>query len=359
MLYRVISADSHVVEDPRLWEERMPRDLRDRAPHLERTEKGDYLFIEGHPPAAIGRFGLAGKTPEEIARAKHLEDNRPGGWDPQARLKDMDADGVDADVLYPTVSNRFFRVPSGAYQTACIRAYNDWLAEFCNAAPKRLKGLGIIPLADVAAGIQEMQRVRKLGLQGVMIAIYPEEARPYSDPAYDPLWSAAQDMGMPVSLHVLSNANLAPLAHFMVDYAAMPQWVQRSLAAMIFGGVFERYPRLRVVSAESDIGWIGNFLQRIDHAMHKHGLRLGVKLSLRPSEYFRRGCSATFMDDVAGMRGWDLIGPQCIMWSSDYPHTDSTWPRSQDAIARNFAAVPEGPKRQMLADNAASLYGFE
>ena len=253
----------------------------------------------------------------------------------------MDVDGVEAEVLYPTIAFRMFRLTDPGYQRACFRAYNDWMAELCAAAPKRLAGVALISTYDIEGAVEELRRARDLGLPSGMIAITPDETRPYSDPYYDPLWAAAQDLEMPIGLHILTSANKPGFESFVIDYPATPNWMMRSLAALIFSGVFQRYPRLRVVSVEADIGWIPNFLKRIDHAMRRHGPRLKLDLAKMPSDYFRRNVAATFIDDEAGLRTWDLIGAENIMWSNDYPHSDSSWPNSREIIARDTAHLPE------------------
>ncbi len=359
MGHRLISADSHVVEAPDLWERRMDAAYRDRAPHMKREEHGDFFYCEGQPPSNVGILGPAGHPPERFGDLKRFEDNRKGGWDPEARLKDMDADGVEAEVLYPTIGFRMFRLTDPGYQRACFRAYNDWMADLCSAAPKRLAGVALISTYDIEWAVAELQRARGLGLPSGMIAITPDETRPYSDPYYDPLWAAAQDLGMPIGLHILTGANKPGFESFVIDYPATPNWMMRSLAALIFSGVFQRYAGLRVVSVEADIGWIPNFLKRIDHTMRRHGPRLKLDLVDEPSAYFRRNVAATFIDDEAGLRTWDLIGADNIMWSNDYPHTDSSWPNSREVIARETAHLPDDVKAKVLAGNAAALYGFD
>ncbi len=356
--YNVISADSHVVEEPDLWVQRMDAAFRDRAPHMEREADRDVFYVEGLPPTGVALLGSAGRDPQELGGLNRFEQNRRGGYDPEARFEDMARDGVDAEVLYPTIGFRLFRLKDIEYKAECFRAYNDWLADMCRGHEQRLKGLGLIGLDDIEAAVGELKRSQEIGLCGGMIAIYPEESRPYSDPFYEPFWANSEALGMPVSLHILTAAGRPPFETFTIDYASMSNWAQRSLAALIFSGVFERHPDLKVVCAEADIGWIANFIQRIDHTMRKHGPRLGLQMNRMPSEYFRQNVRATFMTDMAGMRTWDLIGEECIMWSNDYPHTDSTWPNSQEVIAREFEGVPEGAKRNILAENCRTLYGF-
>ncbi|MBM4406485.1 MAG: amidohydrolase [Chloroflexi bacterium] len=358
MKYSVISSDSHVCEPGDVWTKRIDKKYRDRAPHLIHEGGFDKLVFDGLPASNAGMMGPAGRTPEQMKDVKLFEHNRKGGYDPDARLKDMAMDGVDAEVLYPTAGLRMWRLPDRDYATACIRAYNDWMAEFCATHPKQLKGLGLVPMHDIEQAVLEAKRIKQIGLAGVMITISPEEQRSYNDPMYEPLWATAADIGMPISMHILTAVGRDPFQQFAVDYASMSNWMIRSLTAIIFSGVFQRHPKLKMISVEADIGWVANFIHRMDHTMWKHGPRLGLKLEKKPSEYFRSNVLATFMSDEAGMRTWDIIGEDNIMWSNDYPHADSIWPNSQAIIKREFTGVPERAKKKILAENCAKLYGF-
>jgi predicted TIM-barrel fold metal-dependent hydrolase len=183
--------------------------------------------------------------------------------------------------------------------------------------------------------------------------------RPYSDPSYEPFWAAAEATRLPLSLHLGTGAvplggtaGMLAVAYMFTHHAA-----QRSISQMIFGGVFEHHPGLRIVSVENDIGWIPHYLDRLDHAGEKFRA-FHPHLRLRPSDYFRRQVAATFQEDRIGIRLRDAVGRESLLWASDYPHTDSTWPRSREVIARNFADVPSAELGPIVCENAARLYGL-
>ena len=356
MDYRVISADSHIAE-PDLWQERVERRYRDRAPRLVRQPDQDVFVCDGLQDQGAGAMASAGRKAHELAAMTRFEHNIRGGYDTDARLEDLAIDGVDAEVLYPTYATQLYALEDIELQHASFKAYNDWIVEFAGTHPDRYRAVGLVGLGDVELATQEIYRMRDIGLAGAMIAIIPDEIRPYSDPYYEPFWQAAAETRLPVSMHVLAWVKKKRDA-FGVGYPTLPVWVQRSVAAMIFAGVFERHPDLTMISAESDVSWAANFMERMDHAVRRHPHRFPAKLAELPSAYFRRNVVCTFMDDPADPRLYDIIGAQCIAWSNDYPHFDGTWPQSQEVIERNFAGVPEEPRRAMLAGNAARLYGF-
>jgi predicted TIM-barrel fold metal-dependent hydrolase len=371
---QLISSDSHVSEPLDLWVERLDVKYRDRAPRVVVNpdgQEGAYFVYEGYPPHNLA-IGLgAGRTPEELAtflKTGTYADARPGGWDPAQRLPDMELDGVEAEVLYTTLGFRLFWLKDAGLQQACFRVYNDWLAEYCSYAPKRLKGLALISLYDPQAGAKELERCAKLGLKGAMIWCSPPADQPYSSEIYDPFWAAAQDLDMPVSLHAITG-----MERIQWEYGAekralrqtvTPHEIEKSFSILILSGVLERFPRLKIVSAENNCGWLPYYLQRMDRGFARFGPSGTVtpwptKLTLKPSEYFRRQMYCTFIDDSFGVASRHWIGVDNIMWSSDYPHTASTWPHSRDIIERDFKDVSEVEKRKIVRDNAAQLYGFD
>src|SRR5258705_10239998 len=208
--YRLISADSHVSEPPDLWATRVDKQYRERAPRLMVNppgKEGAYFIYEGYSPHPIG-IGLgAGKSPEELAEfltKATYADARPGGWDPAERLKDNELDGVEADVLYTTLGFRIFWLKDAGLQQDCFRVYNDWLAAYCNYAPKRMAGLALISLYDPKAGAQELVRCTRARLKGAMIWCSPPADQPYSSPVYDPFWAAPQGLRAPLSPHAIT-----------------------------------------------------------------------------------------------------------------------------------------------------------
>jgi predicted TIM-barrel fold metal-dependent hydrolase len=371
---QLISSDSHVSEPPDLWVERIDTKYRDRAPRVvlnPEGQEGAYLVYEGYPPHNLA-IGLgAGRTPEELAaflKTGTYADARPGGWDPAQRLPDMELDGVEAEVLYTTLGFRLFWLKDAGLQRACFRVYNDWLAAYCSYAPKRLKGLALISLYDPKEGAQELERCAKLGLKGAMIWCSPPADQPYSSEIYDPFWAAAQDLDMPVSLHAITGMERIPW-EYGAEKRAMrqtvtPHEIEKSFSILILSGVLERFPRLKIVSAENNCGWLPYYLQRMDRGFARFGPSGTVtpwptKLTLKPSEYFRRQMYCTFIDDSFGVASRHWIGVDNVMWSSDYPHTASTWPHSRDIIERDFKDVSEVEKRKIVRENVAQLYGFD
>jgi predicted TIM-barrel fold metal-dependent hydrolase len=371
---QLISSDSHVSEPPDLWVERIDKKYRDRAPKVvlnPEGQEGAYFLYEGFPPHNLA-IGLgAGRTPEELAaflKTGTYADARPGGWDPAQRLPDMELDGVEAEVLYTTLGFRLFWLKDAGLQQACFRVYNDWLAEYCGYAPKRLKGLALISLYDPKEGAQELARCATLGLKGAMIWCSPPADQPYSLPLYDPFWAAAQDLDMPISLHAITGIERIQW-EYGAEQRAMrptvtPHEIEKSFSTLILSGVLERFPRLKIVSAENNCGWLPYYLQRVDRAFLRFGpsgtaTPWPTKLSLKPSEYFQRQMYCTFIDDPFGVASRHWIGVDNIMWSSDYPHTASTWPRSRAVIERDFKDVSEEEKRKIVRGNVAKLYGFD
>ena len=368
---KLISADSHVNEPGDLWAERIDKPLRDRAPRVVENplgqKPGAYLMLEGIAPVHLAQGMGAGKKPEELPgffQSSTYKSGRPGGWDPAERLKDMDLDGVEADVIYTTLGFRQFWFTDAALQRACFRVYNDWLAEYCAYAPKRLAGLGLISLWDVDEGVKELERCARAGLKGAVIWASPPDDRPYSLPLYDRFWSAGQEHGLPISLHSITGmgaeSRLAikqPLDRY-VRSTVLCHEVQRTLVVLIFSGVMERFPRLTFVSAENEVGWLPFFLQKLDQAQEEYRYLYPAPLTLKPTEYFRRQVFATFIDDRVGVASREFVGVENIMWSSDYPHTVSTWPHSREVVKRDFKDVPENEKRRIVRDNAARLYGL-
>jgi predicted TIM-barrel fold metal-dependent hydrolase len=362
---RVVSADSHVVEPLSLWVERGERRFRERVPRLVREvdgKVGNFVVCEDAMPVPLAAFSSAGMSADELsaAFAKGEAGVRRGAYEPGARLVDMEADGVAAEVLYPSVALQLFRLGDGTLQAECFRVYNDWLAEYCAAARDRLAGVALVSLFDVAAAVKEIERARGLGLKGGMIWAAPPVGDSYASEKYDRVWAAAAEAGMPLSLHLGTNRELAaPGESIAVAYMLTILPVQRALSQLILGGVLERHPDLRLVSVENEIGWLPHFLARMDHGAEKYRAVSSLALSMRPSEYFRRQVSATFQEDRIGIEARARIGIGNLMWASDYPHSDSTWPRSRAVIARDFAGVPEGEREMILGGNVAGLYRLD
>ncbi len=373
--YRLLDADSHVSEPLNLWQKRLAAKYRDKAPRMLTEYEGKpgawWVIEEGRRPHnVILGFG-AGKTVEELQqflRGFSYAGAHRGGWDPAQRVKDMDEDGVAGDVLYTTLGFRMFWIKDAGFQRACFHVYNDWLAEFCSHSPKRLKGVGLISLYDPKEGARDLEECARKDLAGALIWASPPEELPFYSTIYDPFWAAAQELGIPLSLHEFaglgriqweSSAEKRSLAGAVGSHE-----VETTFATFILSGILERFPGLKVVSAELNCGWLAYFLHRMDKTFESRGERLRgspfpTRLTMKPSEYFRRQLYATFIDDRFGVAHRREIGAGNLLWSSDFPHSATFWPHSREKIAQDFQGVSEEDKRKILCENVAQLYGFD
>jgi uncharacterized protein len=363
----VISADSHVLEPHDLWTSRLAGGpFADRAPKMVEDEHHGHVFvIEGLRPFPVGLAGAAGKSSKELRwTGDQVESLRSGGWDPVARLADMDTDGIAAEVLYPSVGMTLAQSTDVEYQLACIRAYNDWLVEYCDGGQGRLVGLAMIPTVDVDAGVAEVDRTADEGLRGAMVPGMPAEGH-YAEARFDPLWAAFAQREMPVSFHILTGAMggdpTLRSGILMMTVMSVVQQMQQTLALLIFGGVFDRHPSLRVVSAEHDAGWVAHLAYRLDQMYERHHNWLGrnaAPIRRQPSEYLRDNCWFTFQKDPVAVETRARVGIGQLMWASDYPHSDSTWPHSRKVIERDFAGVGDDDLAAIVGGNAVALYGL-
>ena len=276
----------------------------------------------------------------------------------------MDIDGVDVSILYPTLGLLLYKVPDSDLLTAVLRTYNDWLAEFCQTSPKRLTGVAMINVDDVQVGVKELERCRKLGFVGAMITVYPPKDRKYDSPEYDPIWAAAQDLELPLGLHSATNrfgsgeGDRDSDSRFAVAIN-QDHYVRMSLTDMIYSGVFERYPKLQVGAVEHELSWAAHFLDRIDYNYDQRSHDLSghrFKENMVPSDYFRRNVFISFQEDALGIKLRDIIGVDTLMWGSDYPHHESTFPRSREILEEILADCTEDEKSEITGGNAARVY---
>ena len=361
--YSLVSADSHVVEPEDTWRKYIAPAFKERAPRLRRDENGqDWFYCEGVRLLSPANMSRAGKPTTGWGKTK--DDVYPGAYDPRARLAEMAVDGVDAEVVYPSVAMRIYSVPDIELRRACFAAYYSWAADFCAQVPDRLKAIGVVDIADVDSAIAETKRIRKLGLAGVMVALSAGEglASAYATQSLDPLWATIQDLDLPASLHIVAGPRPIPvLTH--INETFLSREVEETLAIMVYGGLFYRFPRLKVVSAENDGGWIMHLIDRMDYLFTKESRRLVHDYPIKdqatlPSDYFRRNVALTFIFDKGAVEARKWLGADNIMWSSDYPHDASTWPHSRDVLDRLFQGVSPGDRKKMVASNAERLYGF-
>jgi uncharacterized protein len=361
--YPIISADSHITEPPDVYRDFCEPGFRDRAPHIEHIAgAGDIFVIEGMKvPVPLGIVAAAGKPAEEIRLLDtRFEDLHRGGWDPEARLADQDRDGVAAEVIYPTVGMAICNHRDPDYKRSCFEAYNRWLAEYCAAHPDRLIGCGQTAMRSPEEGIRDLERIRELGLRGVMMPGNPV-VEDYDSPVYDDFWRAAIDLDLPLSFHILTSRGERARGCKLTSFLAVVRGCQDIMAMMVLGGVFERHPKLRIVCVEADAGWVPHFMYRMDHAFkrHRNWLPPGQELSRLPSEYFADCIYTTFQDDWVAFRTAELMNWRRLMWANDFPHSDSTWPWSQDMLADHTADLTAEQRRAILCQNVAELYRID
>lgn len=377
--HRIISADSHVNEPEAAWE-RIPKDLREKGPHFVQNppgKKGLHMVFDGYTPDPVGATFTAGRKRADGSIREAIEnftwDSFPGPWEPNARIVDMDKDGVEVEVLFPSMGRNLYglKASEAALQQAGMRSYNDWLADYSKVAPKRLIALALLSGTNVEWSLQEMQRCVKNGHKGVMLPSGLPDGLTYADPRYEPLWSAAADLGIAIHYHI----NIVEGADRTANRQAatsLPSIGRRAirrsalealdlLSDLTFGGVLDRHPKLNVVMAEYDLGWILPFMTKMDSGLKRARSenRDAQKMSLLPSELVRRQVFITFQEDIGGLMGARAIGltDNCL-WASDYPHGGSTWPDSLEAIRTQTASLSAAETEKIVWSNASKLYSL-
>ena len=329
----MISADSHASEPEDLWK-KMPSKLRERLP----------LFK--------GR----------LARPE-------GASNPRVRVQDMEKDGVAAEVMYPDHGLGIF-VAEPEVQEAAFHVYNDWLAEYCSYDPKRLFGITTVSAYDIDKAIKEMHRGHDMGLHGVLIWQVPDPKLPFYSSHYEKLWAAAAELGEPINLHILTGFlgkpadAMSPMERARCTVNNRNNDTITALFDIMWSGVFERFPTLKLGLIESEIGWAPFILQQWDYYYERMKrtapeLNPHYKISRLPSEIFREHVCATFMDDWIGTRLLSVWGQENCMWSSDYPHPNMTWPHSKAFVARQIGELNEQAQVRLLSQNVIDLYKLD
>ena len=367
--YRAVSSDSHIVEPGDLWENRIEPKFRDRAPRVVSEEEFDQWYCDGVAVGALGTSQQAGmrfEEPEMLRNEGRMDTMPLGAVDPDAHVKDMALDGISGGVLYPSHTLTMFRVPASDLLSAVFRGYNDYIAEFCGAHPNQLKGISMINLDVIEDGVKELQRVAKLGLAGAAIPIRPMLR--YDHPAYDRFWATAQDLNIPLSLHTGTmrwrpgDNTSGTVTPDPVEFPNREYHVRQCITAMIFSGVFERYPKVMVGAVEFEVSWAPYFIAAIDsfyteRAMGVRGNRF--KGDLIPSDFIHNNVFFAFQEDDLGIQMRHKIGVDNLLWGSDYPHAESTFPKSREIIERILEGVPEDEKAKIAGENTARLYHFD
>lgn len=359
---KIISSDSHIVEPPHLWSSGVPREYKDRAPRV--IEKGgvDYWFVDGircNSFAGGAQVGARFEDQAKLKSAASFSEVRQGAYMPDVHLNENFSDGVLGSVLYPTQGLLLFGLQDLGLLHILCQTYNDWIGEFCSYEPGRLKGVAMVPNDDVDWAVKELERCHLLGLKGAMISCAPKSVSSYEHRYYDPFWDKVVQLSMPISLHIATDrggADFSQAGIVNADYG-----VRKTIISLILGGVFTRFPQLRIGIIEYELAWIPFFLERLDYSYTQRANREGwsrIDDGKLPSDIFRENIFVSFQEDPLGIRDRHTVGINNIMFGSDYPHTESTFPRSVSILQSLLQGLPTEEQNKICFENCANLYSF-
>ena len=380
---KVVDVDSHTCEPVEIWEENLEPEFRDRALRMKEDENGwEYLEVNGRKPeynfflsrGIFGRDSALRRTGEELEFAmtpgnltyeggyKML----PASYDPHERVKLLDRESIDISMLLTLFSISWDAdCEDPRLAAAYARVANDWLFEFCGAAPNRLVAIPHIPMRDPQEAVTELKRVAKLGAKAVTICCRPFDGVPFGDQRNDPFWAEAEEIGIPVALHIPGHANfmgselcsdLHPKKSTWWVFTMLPGDMLVGFASLIWGGALDRFPNLKIVLMEASIGWLPWWLARMDHV--KESFSFAAPFKMTATEYFQRQCWISMEpDDELAPDIVQAIGADRFLWAADYPHSDAnigTVARINEALS----PLSEEDRQKILGENAIKLFGL-
>ncbi|MGH7857962.1 MAG: amidohydrolase family protein, partial [Candidatus Binatia bacterium] len=368
---KIIDADGHVAEPRVVWEEYAEPAFRERLIEVRRNAQGlDDLWIDGEQrtdqslnvAATCVPGGLLSK---ERMRTLTWDDVPKAAFDPHERLRVMDEEGIDVAVLYPTLWLLYGDLPDPRIAAAACRAYDDWMADFCKPSPRRLYGVAPMPLQSVEEAVKEMRRaVERLGFRSVFVRPNPFNGRRLCDPAYDPFWREAEGLGVPVAVHSSFGTRMPTVGDdrykdpFFFHMVCHPWEMQGACMDVVCGGVLEKFPRLKIAFLEAGVGWVAYWLDRMDGHYEKMAQYVPW-LRRKPSETFGERCFVSLDPDERTLRAMVELGlERNILWGSDFPHFDCTYPGLVGEVERACGNLTDSARRAILEENAARFYGF-
>ncbi len=366
----VVDADGHLCEPARLWEDNLPPRLREQGIRLRWNEQTGYdeCLVEERMATDRGLVGLgnAGESFDEFGRGRHYEDLNPAGFDARERVKVLDAEGIDVAVMYPGLGLKLGAIRDQDLAVESCKVYNDWLAEWCAQSRDRLVGVGALPLQDPKRAAEEARRIAQLGLKAGFARPNAYNDRPLHHRAYTPVWEALSETGLPIAFHPAGLSDMpgasralgglmAPGTHhaliLLIDQ-------QMTLSNLVYGGVLERFPELKVIVLECGGGWIAHWMDRLDEFLESYGWAT-PNLSLTPREYFRRQCWVSFdPGERTAPLLWPLIGADRITWASDFPHSDAKYPGVVDELREYTEGMDEDARAGLFGLNASAMYSL-
>jgi predicted TIM-barrel fold metal-dependent hydrolase len=378
--HQIVSVDDHLVEHPRVWQDRLPQRFREQGPRIVEIDDKHVWTYEGEMFPTIGLNAVAGKPQEEWGMDPvRYEDMIPGCYDPVARVADMDLDGVQAALCFPSfpgfAGGTFIRARDKELALLCVQAWNDfYIDEWCAVAPDRYVPLGLLPIWDIDASVAEAERVAAKGARTVS---FPDCPVPLGLPSFhsdhwDRLWQVCSETQMPVSLHFGSGgyvpgfsfsssptpAAQSPDAPFAVAITLFATNLMWTTVDLLFSGKLQKFPGLQFSLAEGGIGWLPYILERSDYVWERHRYYQPIDFDTRPSELFRRHFWGCFIDDEHGLENRHAVGIDRITLEIDFPHSDSNWPNSRKRAAEVLANVPDDECSLIVEENARRMLRF-
>lgn len=377
---RVVDADAHLDPPHEMWGEYLPAALRELAPRIEEGEEHDWVVFEGERRPLRMINNQAGRSGKDFKMSGKRSEQRQA-WLPAQRLGDMDTDGIDAAVLF---GGGPLGTTNSELYIASFETYNRWLWDFCGADRKRLVGVAYLPMRDIDETIGLLRQAAKLGHRTVNIPAFPQSAdgisssarvkairsgqgaaltgdptgqRSYAEPQFDRLWAEICELDMTVTIHLGGRIpRFGEKQHFLPDMVMSKFAMAEPIAIMIFNGIFQRFPKLRFVSVESGVGWFSFMAEYMDRTWEKQRFWTESPLTEKPSFYMDRNVYGSFINDRMGILLRNEPGGRNIMWSSDYPHSETSFPNSHAVITRDFVDIPEADVREIVCDRARRLY---
>ncbi len=379
----IVDADCHILEPPDIWTNWLPERHQDKAPKLVKDPRGGdaWLTAVGGDPDPIGLVATPGMAYDEFHWfGVTYEDARKGCYNGDARLEDMDRDGVAAEILFPPqrTMSHFLGDDDDDFVLAGVEAYNSFLfEEFCAPDPNRLIGLAQVPSLGIDVAVDSLRQAVARGAKGVILSNWPSGGEGLSADD-DAFWSAAVDEGLPVSVHInivsraqRSAARKAAAASRSVRYdmssaAARAKAIGSmshvfsmtagAITQMLFSGVFDRFPELKMCWIETGVGWLPHLLESIDDRYWRNRSWGELEITEPPSFYWHRNNAASFITDRSGIALRHSVGVDNMMWSSDYPHHGNDWPYSRKVIAETMGHLPSDERDRIVGHNAARIW---